>query len=102
MCELKTRLLIDHFSEDAWCPACDAILDRRARHSQVCAACGDRVRKHNATRNRFCLFAGAARLSPELEKPGLLQPSPEQPNAGRRRPADVFVPSWKQGAPRCL
>ncbi len=99
VCELITRLLMDHFSEDAWCPACDAILDRRARHSQVCAACGDRVRKHNATRNRFCLFAGAAHLNPELEKPGLLQPSPEQPNAGRRRPADVFVPSWKQGAP---
>ena len=38
-------------------------------------------------------------MSPELGKPGLLQPSLEQPASWRRRPADVFVPSWKQGVP---
>ena len=96
--ELRTRLLMDHFPEDAWCSACDGILDRRGRHAQVCAGCGDRVRKHNGTRNRFGVFVDAACLHPELEKPGLLQPSPEQPDASRRRPADVFVPSWKHGA----
>jgi hypothetical protein len=96
--ELRTRLLMDQFPEDTWCLACDSILDRRGRHAQVCAGCGDRVRKHNGTRNRFGAFVDAACLHPELEKPGLLQPSPEQPDAARRRPADVYVPSWKQGA----
>ncbi len=57
------------------------------------------MRKHNGTRNRLGVWAGAARLHPELEKPGLLQPCPEQPDAGQRRPADVFVPSWKLGGP---
>ena len=97
--ELRTRLLMDQFPDDAWCLACDSVLDHRGRHAQVCAGLGDRVRKHNGTRNRFGAFADAACLHPELEKPGLLQPSPEQPDASRRRPADVYVPSWKQGAP---
>ena len=51
---------------------------------------GDRTRRHN----RIGAFADAAGLNPELEKPGLLQPSPEQPDANRRRPADIFIPSW--------
>ena len=41
----------------------------------------------------------AARLRPEIEKPGLLMPSPEQPDADRRRPADLYVPSWQNGVP---
>ena len=97
--ELRTRPLMDQFQEDSWCSACDSILDHRGRHAQVCAGCGDRVRKHGGARNRFGAFVDAACLHPELEKPGLLQPSPEQPDAARRRPADVYVPSWKQGAP---
>ena len=48
-------------------------------------------------RNRYGVFADAA--GPELEKPGLLQPSPEQPDADRRRPADCYVPSWHTGSP---
>ena len=39
-------------------------------------------------------FATTAGLNPELEKPGLLQPGPDQPGAARRRPADVFIPGW--------
>ena len=44
-------------------------------------------------------FLDCAGLGPELEKAGLLQPCPEQPDAQRRRPADVYVPSWKNGFP---
>ena len=29
---------------------------------------------------------------------GLLQPSPDQPNAAGRRPADMYLPSWHRGA----
>ena len=41
-------------------------------------------------------------MNPVLEKPGLLPPNPGQPNADRRRPADVYIPSWPDGAPACL
>ena len=29
ICELKTRLLMDHFEDDSWCVACDCILDKK-------------------------------------------------------------------------
>ena len=82
------------FSADIWCPACDCVLDRKGRHAATCACWGDRTRRHHAARNRIGVFAGAAGLNPELEKPGLLQPSPEQPDANGRRPADIFIPTW--------
>ena len=44
-------------------------------------------------------MADLAHLRPELEKPGLLPPSIDQPDAHRRRPTDVYVPSWQNGAP---
>ena len=47
-------------------------------------------------------FAAAAGCSPELEKAGLLPPGPDQPGASRRRPADVYLPSWANGAPAAL
>jgi len=92
--EIRTRLLDDLFPEDSWCPACDSILDKKGRHPAVCPCWGDRTRRHHAARNRVAHFASSAGLNPEIEKPGLLQPSPEQPGADRRRPADVFVPGW--------
>jgi hypothetical protein len=92
--EIRTRLLDNLFPDDDWCPACDSVLDSKGRHPAVCACGGDRTRRHHAARNRVGLFAAAAGLNPELEKPGLLQPCPEQPGAARRRPADVFIPSW--------
>ena len=57
----------------------------------------------------ICHSAG---LNPELERPGLLQPRPiagvvqengavRDPNANRR-PADVFLPKWRRGAPAAL
>ena len=47
-------------------------------------------------------FADQAGKNPELEKPGLLQLSPEQPGADRHRPADVYIPSWEGGRPACF
>ena len=92
--KLRTRLLGDLFPEDSWCPACDAVLDKKGRHPALCASGGDRTRCHHAARNRVAHFAASAGLNPEIEKPGLLQPSPDQPGADHRRPADVFVPGW--------
>ena len=73
-------------------------MDRKGRHAAVCSCGGDRTRRHNGVRDRICKFANAAHQNPEKEKPGLLQPSPDQPNAAGRRPADVFLPSWHRGA----
>jgi hypothetical protein len=100
--EVLTRLLADVYPEDAWCPLCDAVLDKKGRHAAVCPCGGDRTRRHHAARNRTAHFAQNAGLNPDIEKPGLLQPSPEQPGAGRRRPADVFLPSWTGGLPAAL
>ena len=48
--------------------------------------------------------AAVALPSAELEKPGLLPPSPcnTNPNTNHRRPADIYLPSWKQGSPVAL
>ena len=100
--ELRQRLLLDVFAEDSWCPLCDAVLDRKARHCAAFSCGGDRVCRHNAARNLVGRFASAAGLHPELEKAGLLQHSPDQPSANLRRPADVFMPSGSNGSPVAL
>ena len=41
-------------------------------------------------------------LSDSAPCPGLLQPSPDQPGADRRRPADAYIPSWTGGTPAAL
>ena len=77
-------------------------MDRKGRHAAVCGCGGDRNRRHNGVRDRVCTFASAAHQNLEKEKPGLLQPSSDQPNAAGRRPADVFLPSWHRGAGAAL
>eukprot|EP00973_Karenia_brevis_P085969 11922986-Karenia_brevis.AAC.1 len=77
-------------------------MDRKGRHAAACTAGGDKTRAHHGARNQGCRFAHNAGLHPELEKPGLLQPSPEQPGASGRRPADVYLPSWTNGMPAAL
>ena len=101
-CELRTRLCVRQYVDDSWCPLCDSVLDAKGRHAHVCPSGGDRTRRHNAIRNKAGAFADSAGFNPELEKPGLLQPSSEQPGAQQRRPADVFIPAWKQGMPAAL
>jgi len=100
--ELKRRLLVPLFSEDSWCPVCDAVLDTKGRHAGTCAGAGDRTCRHHAARNEVGLFATTAGMHLELEKPGLLPPSPDTPGSNLRRPADVFLPSWSGGAPAAL
>ena len=73
---------------------------------------GDRSRRHNRLRSHVFHFCARAGLFPELEKPGLLQPRPYQgalPENGvrvqdtsARRPADVYLPRWRQGFPMAL
>ena len=100
--ELKTRLLIDQFEGTSFCPLCDGVLDPRGHHCRLCVAGPDRTVRHNNTRNKTAKLAARAALNPELERSGLLPPSPEDPSTNLRRPADVYLPSWHGGAPAAL
>ena len=73
---------------------------------------GDRTKHHNLIRNEVFFLCNSAGLNPELERPGLLQPRPlngsaQESGAARdpnvsRRPADVYLPKWRRGAPAAM
>ena len=78
----------------------------------ACPCRGDRTKRHNALRNQGFFDAQAAGFAgAELERPGLLPPraANEGPpggerdgpdlDAGDRRPADVYLPRWRNGVP---
>ena len=73
-----------------------AILDVQGHHSGMCSAGGERVLRHNALRDLVFRWAERAALRPEKEKAGLLLPQrPDEVScSARRRPADVFLPSF--------
>ena len=113
---LKRRLRMPIFSEEFFCPLCDAVMDVWADHALVCSCGGDRTKRHNILRNTCVRLANSAGWRPEAEKPGLLRPRPvlggrcedgsmdgegsRGPEA--RRPADVFVPCWDLGGSAAL
>ena len=93
--ELRVRLGIAEATADTWCPKCDAVLDTQGHHSGMCVAGGERVLRHNALRDLVFSWAERGCLRPEREKPGLLLPQqPDDLSSARRRPADVFLPSF--------
>ena len=61
-------------------------MDSKGKHCDMCASGRDRTRRHHAVGNKVAQFADAAGLRPELDKPGLLQPCFEQPNAQQCMP----------------
>ena len=87
-------------------------MDSLGDHPLSCDCGADRTKRHNHIRNECFYQASSAGLSPELEKPGLLEPRPLQgplPEDGvkrvtpaARRPADVYIPRWHQGTPAAL
>ena len=94
------------------CPYYEEIIDRYGDHCLTCAYGGDRTKRHNLLRNEVFHQCNSSGLTPELERPGLLQPRPlagplhesgaaRDPNVNRR-PADVFLPKWRRGAPAAL
>ena len=100
--ELRIRLGIPEAAADTWCPHCDGVLDCQGHHSAVCVAGGERTQRHNAVRDLVHSWAERAGLPPEKERPGLLLPqSPDDVQAARRRPADVYLPALG-GSPAAL
>ena len=100
---LRSRLCVDSLPMDAWCPLCDAIMDAKGFHSRTCCAGGDMTVNHNLVRNAVFRKSRAAGYNPVLERPGLLLPSrPDDSHVSRRRPADVFLPTWLSGSPAAL
>ncbi len=97
------------FEEEYVCPLCEGVIDIYGDHCLVFQGGGDRTKWHNLLRNAVYHFCQGAGLNPELEKPGLLRPRPFQgtlPEDGlrrespeSRRPADVYLPRWRRGAP---
>ena len=83
-------------SRDDWCPKCDQVMDALGLHAFSCMAGGDAVKLHNALRDFVHAFAHLAGLRAEKEESGLL---PDDP---RRRPGDVYFPTWPLGPPLAL
>ena len=101
--EVLRRLTMPVYSEDSYCPLCDAVLDKFGFHALVCTCGGDKVLTHNAARNHLGRYCSTAGLGSELERPGLLPPRPDWPSdTGLRRPADVYIPMWSFGTPVAL
>ena len=93
--ELRRRLGVPDAAADGWCPRCDGVLDSLSLHAGVCTAGSERTQRHHALRDLVCAWGDRAGLHPEKERPGLLLPQqPEDTGVGRRRPADIFVPTF--------
>ena len=80
----------------------EAVLDTYGHHSGMCSAGGERALRHNGLRDLVYSWAEKGCLRPEKERPGLLLPQqPDEVHNARRRPADVFLPSF-HGRPTAL
>ena len=94
--EVRARLGVPDASHDAWCPRCDAVLDRHSVHASMCVAGGERNQRHNSLRDLVHGWAEKAGLQPERERAGLHAAAEPMINASsaRRRPADLYLPSF--------
>jgi hypothetical protein len=85
----------DIYSREDNCPSCKTNkVDKKGRHSLLCKTSGDRIARHNALRDTIKELCQHAQLKPEIEKDGLM--------TGKKRPADVYIPSWTDGVPLAL
>ena len=109
---VQRRLRVPIFDTESHCPYCDEVMDKYGDHCLICACGGDRTKRHNLLRNEVFFFSNSTGLSPELERPGLLQPRPlggtsqengsDRDNNANRRPADIYMPKWRRGTPAAL
>ena len=82
------QLGVDVYGEEAFCPMCGMVSDRKGIHASSCGCGGEGVLRHNAVRDVTYGYCKRGRLRPELEKEGLLH---DLGTPSGRRPADVLV-----------
>ena len=102
---VQRRLRLPLFSSEFQCGFCNDNIDIYGDHCLVCSCGGGRTCRHNFLCNEvyFCCVGAS------LERPGFLQPRPligsrsedggRPDDSGLRRPADVYVPRWRNGIP---
>ena len=73
------------------CPLCTQPINKFGDHAACCAKSGDIIIRHNSLRNLIDSIGTDAKLSPVLEKEGILG------NTTGRRPGDVSFPEWAEG-----
>ena len=86
------RLGVRVLKEVISCPLCEQPIDVFGDHATCCTKSGDRIIRHNTLRNLLYRVSSIGFLSPELEKQGILG------STTGRRPGDVTLPVWSDGA----
>ena len=109
---IQRWLRVPIFESEFHCPYCDDVIDKYGDHCLTCSNGGDRTKRHNLIRNEVFYFCSSSGLNPELERQHLLQPRPlmgcnqedgsSRESNNNRRPADVYLPRWRRGAPAAL
>jgi len=92
---LQYWLGVRMYEEGSRCPICLAGSDPFGDHQVGCGGNGDRIYRHNSIRDAVFSAAQSAALAPRKEVPSLIP-------ASCSRPADVYLPIWKQGLPAAL
>jgi len=78
------------------CVACTEYNNCFADHAVRCACQNDRIVRHNRIRDVLCELAHGAALAPQKEKSHILGDTPG------RRPGDIFLPCFGNGAPLAI
>ena len=85
------RLGVPVINHEIACPLCMQPINRFGDHATCCTKSGDMIIRHNSLRNLVEDFGTDAKLSPVLEKQGILG------NTTGRRPGDVTFEKWAEG-----
>ena len=71
------------------CGFCDKVMDSKSSHDLDCKKNGV-IRRHDAIRDCLGSICKAACIGVQTEQSGLSEKT-------RERPADIFIPNWKEG-----
>ena len=99
--EFRLCLAMDYWlglqmtKEGALCPICQGVADAFGDHQVGCGGNGDRIHRHDSIRDALFSAAQSAALAPRKEFPSLIP-------GFSSRPADVYLPNWKNGQPAAL
>lgn len=94
---LRSRLGLPLFNKVSKCENCKSNVDIRGQHLASCP--GIHARAHDEVRDELFKAASRAHLRPSKEPLGLLGKLCER---NQERPADVFLPAYRQGKGLCV